>query len=620
MVLSAPLAGAGMTNFFAELKRRHIYRVGAAYVVAAWAVAQIVDLLSQVFALPSWIAQPAIIVLAVGFPIAQLVTWVAESKPQEVIASAVRSKPTTVDWMLFSAVAVLIALSGYRLIAPSSDPAPRQAGVDAPRSPASSLAGAISIVVLPFANVSGDAQQEFFSDGITEEITSALARVPDLRVVARTSAYQFRDQNRDIQSIGQQLHATHFIEGSVRKAGDRVRITAQLIQTDNGLHLWTESYDRDLIDIFAIQEDIAAAIAGALRTPLGLAPGERLVSNRTNSPQSYEQYLRASALVNTRGAGVSQAIAVLETVVARDPSFAPAWALLAQAYRLAANFSPALRTGSLEEARGVVLSSLGKSEMAAREAIRLDSRSAAGYAALATVQVFRTKWGEAEDLYKQALVLDPNEPDVLQAYSQTLATFGRLKDALSLREKLRLLEPFVPAYNSGTAIIMQLNGQSEATIPILEAIPTDYGGAYGRNLSLARAYAAQGRYAQAADTLLAISDEDQISRQSVEDAARLLRTAPVQVKVPTALPALNSELHFVYAYVGALDRVMEYQEYNLEIQYTIDRDLWLPEFAQVRKTQRFKSFVRKIGLVDFWRARGWPDLCRPMGTDDFVCD
>jgi TolB-like protein len=608
MVWFAPLAeGGGMAEFFAELKRRHIYRVGAAYVVVAWAVAQVVDLLSQVFALPSWIAQPAIIVIAVGFPIALLVTWVVESKPQQVIASAVRSKPTTLDWMLFGSVAVLIALSGYRLIVPSSNTEPRQAG-------------AISIAVLPFQNLSGDAEQEFFSDGITEEITSALARVPDLRVVARTSAYQFRDQNRDIQSIGQQLHATHFIEGSVRKAGDRVRITAQLIQTDNGLHLWTESYDRDLIDIFAIQEDIAASIAGALRTPLGLAPGERLVSNRTNSPQSYEQYLRAQALVNTRGVGVSQAIAILETVVARDPSFAPAWALLAQAYRLAPNFSPALRTGSLEDARGIVLSSLAKSERAAREAIRLDSRSAAAFAALATVQVFRTKWGEAEDLYKQALVLDPNEPEVLQAYSQTLATIGRLRDALSLREKLRLLEPFVPAYNAQTAIIMQLNGQSEATVPILEAIPADYGGAYSRNLSLARAYAAQGRYSLAADTLLAISDQDQVDRQSLEDAAKLLRTAPTQAKTPAALPALDSELHFVYVYVGALDRVMEYQERNLEIQYTIDRDLWLPEFAQVRKTQRFKSFVRKIGLVDFWRARGWPDLCRPMGTDDFVCD
>ena len=136
---------------------------------------------------------------------------------------------------------------------------------------------------------------------MTEEITSALAKVPDLRVVARTSAFQFKAQNRDIQSIGQQLHATHFIEGSVRKAGDRVRITAQLIKADDGTHIWAENYDRELTDIFAIQEDIARAITTSLRMPLGLKPGENLVNNRSIDTDSYQDYLRARALVRVRG-------------------------------------------------------------------------------------------------------------------------------------------------------------------------------------------------------------------------------------------------------------------------------------------------------------------------------
>ena len=127
--------------------------------------------------------------------------------------------------------------------------------------------------MLPFVNLSSDKEQEFFSDGMTEEITAALAKVPDLRVVARTSAFQFKGQNRDIQSIGQQLHATHLIEGSVRKAGNRVRITAQLIKADDGTHIWAENYDRELTDVFAIQEDIARAITTSLRMPLGLKPG-----------------------------------------------------------------------------------------------------------------------------------------------------------------------------------------------------------------------------------------------------------------------------------------------------------------------------------------------------------
>src|SRR5215510_14138830 len=169
---------------------------------------------------------------------------------------------------------------------------------------------------------------------MTEELTSALARIPDLRVVARTSAYQFRSQNRDIQTIGQQLNATHFIEGSVRKAGDRVRITAQLIKADDGTHVWAETYDRQLTDIFAVQEEIGRSIAGALRMPLGLQPGQNLFPNRDIDAQSYEQYLAVKAALRARGDTASRVAAVesLEQVVARHPGFAPGWASLALAY------------------------------------------------------------------------------------------------------------------------------------------------------------------------------------------------------------------------------------------------------------------------------------------------
>ncbi len=173
--------------------------------------------------------------------------------------------------------------------------APLGSGVVAERAPSVPQAGVISIAVLPFANMSGDATQEFFSDGMTEEITAALAKVPNLRVVARTSAFQFKGQSQDLRAVGRALGTNHLIEGSVRKVDDRVRITVQLIKVDDGTHLWTENYDRQLTDIFAIQEDIAEAIAGALRMPLGLQQGDTLVSNRTISPESYEQFLRCFA-------------------------------------------------------------------------------------------------------------------------------------------------------------------------------------------------------------------------------------------------------------------------------------------------------------------------------------
>src|SRR5262249_19550524 len=154
------------------------------------------------------------------------------------------------------------------------------------------------------------------------EITTALAKVQGLTVIGRTSAFEFKGQNRDLRMIGQALGATHLIEGSVRKAGTRVRIAAQLVRADNGAHLWAENYDRELTDIFAIQEDIAQAIAGALRVPLGLAQGESLVNNRTQDLDSYQQYLLARSQVRARA--VDKAIALLEPLVAHDPNYAPA--------------------------------------------------------------------------------------------------------------------------------------------------------------------------------------------------------------------------------------------------------------------------------------------------------
>ena len=330
-----------MANFVDELKRRHIYRVGAAYVVVAWALTQLVEILAQVFTLPLWIAQAAIVLLAVGFPVVLFVAWTIESKPHEAVAAAVRSKPTIVDWTLCGALAVVLLFMGYQQIAPTT-----QSEVDAAKQAALNPRTGISLAVLPFANLSDDETQVFFSDGITEEIITALARIPDLRVVARKSASQFKGERRDLRAVGQSLGATHLIEGSVRKAGERVRITARLIKADDGVNAWANSYDRELTDVFAIQEEIATSIAGALRMPLGLNPGERLISNRDIDAASYDQFLRGKAAFGRARSGYAEQLALLEPVVARNPNYAPAWAALARAYRFAVL---AGRTTSKEE-------------------------------------------------------------------------------------------------------------------------------------------------------------------------------------------------------------------------------------------------------------------------------
>jgi adenylate cyclase len=605
-----------LADFFAELKRRQIYRVGAAYVIVAWALIQLVEILEQIFALPLWIAQAAIIVMALGFPVALLAAWMIESRPHQAVAFAVRSKPTIVDWTLCGALAAVLLFMGYQQVAPFSDATTQQPGVDAARSASLNSAAAVSLAVLPFTNLSGDAGQEFFSDGMTEEITSVLAKIPDLRVVGRTSAFQFKGQNDDLRTIGQALNATHLLEGSVRKEGNRLRITAQLIKSDDGVHVWTESYNRELTGVFVIQEEIATAIAGALRMPLGLQPGERLLSHLPVDPESYQDYLRAKTLLRSRGqnpSAISDAVKLLEKAVLRDPDFAAAWGFLGTAYRLIPRFDSVRLSGETEKARPMVEASLAKAEAAAQHALRLDLKNSDGLQALGDVKRMERNYVAGVDLYLRALALDPDNPDILNTYSVTLAELGLLQQALPVRQRLRTLEPLVPLFNGVTSVMLWANGQIDA----FNALVPNRVGNQGAVIA-----ASIGRFGEAADLLESLRTDDAVYLGRARTAARLLRTAPSVAASPQTLPQLGI-FGWGYVYLGAPDRVMEYYEGNIKIGYTGGMEiapLWAPIFSPVRKTERFKTFVRDAGMVNYWRERGWPEFCRPTTGDDFECD
>ena len=603
-----------MADFFAELKRRHIYRVGAAYVVVAWALTQLVEILAQVFTLPLWIAQTAIVLLAIGFPAALIAAWVIENKPHQAMVAAVRSKPTVLDWGLFGAIALLIAVTGYQTsVRPAAE---KQAGVEAAREAAASPATAVSVAVLPFANLSGDANQEFFSDGITEEITGALTKVPDLRVVARTSAFEFKGQNRNVQSIGQQLQATHLIEGSVRKAGERVRITAQLINTNDGTHVWAENYDRELTDIFAIQEDIARSIAASLRMSLGLRPGEQLVSNRSIDPASYEQFLRGKmALARARNAFDEQ-LALLEPVVAKNPDYAPAWAALARAYRFATIASRSATRERSDDARAIYEP---KMLAAAKRAVELDENLVEGQVALALTQSGPRRLILAEDILSRALALDPNHPEALNFYSGQLVAVGRVKEGLALQQRLSQIEPYIPLFVGNLGDTLWLNGQTDAAIVLFKANLNRQG--VGAGMGLARIYASLGRYDEAADYLSTYLSRPEYRdrkdiREVVSAGVTLLRSAPNNT-APERLPRL-ADVSFIYLYVGAPERSLEPFEQAITTQGEM-AFLWHPSYAPVRKTDRFKKVVSDLGLVNYWRERGWPEFCHSVGADDFEC-
>ena len=603
-------------NFFAELKRRHMYRVAAAYAVVAWVLLQLVNNLAQALKLPDWVPAMVVVVLALGFPVALLFAWIQHMVLAN--ATAHETKANRLDFIVVGGIATVIAIFLFQQFASGPTTVTQPKGADVAKSVANSAAGAVSIAVLPFANLSGDASQEFFSDDITKEITSALAKIRALKVIGRTSAFQFKGQNRDLRAIGQSLSAPYLIEGSVRKAGDQVRITAQLIKADDGTYLWTENYDRQLTNIFTTQEDIAQAIAGALSVPLGLAPGETLVSSRTTNLEAYQEWLRGRALM--RGLFFEDARKVLESAVSKDPNFAPPWADLSVAYALLPTMSPAAIKGSIEEARQLVQSEWPKAQHAAEEAIRLDPKLATGHMALAFTYVQRSNYVAADAAYQRALALDSDDPIVLHVYGMLQAATGHLAEAMRLREELQRVEPFVPIFNSVSAHIRLANGDKTAIRTMEASIQAGSVGTLWTHSPLAEAYAAEGRYADAANTLLAIEESPLVSRREIQEGARLLRQAPLQTK-PESLPDWNEFMSWIYLYVGDPDRALAFVDRRLDIGL-IDMfyNLWLPEYAPLRKTGHFKTLMRRMGIVDYWKARGWPDLCRPVGTDDFECN
>jgi TolB-like protein/DNA-binding SARP family transcriptional activator len=477
-------------------------------------------------------------------------------------------------------------------------------------------ASPISVVVLPFANLSGDPSQEFFSDGMTEEVTAALAKVPNLRVVARTSAFQFKDPGQDVRMVAQSLGASHLVEGSLRRSGTRVRISVQLVEAESGTDLWTESYDREVDDVLAIQDDIANAIAAALRVPLGLQHAPQISSTHIGDVDTYQKFLQARAMVHLRGYGsLAEGAALLEQVVASAPSYAPAWAFLAQAYVFALNYHPGWLSGDFESFEPLAAASMPKAEAAARRAIELDPKLADGYAVLGLALELRGELVQAEDLYRQAMVLDPTSPDVLHFSSRLLAEVGRLEESLAMRRQLQALDPFVPVYSHVTAWVLWLNGETDAAIALSESLPPFY-----RGYASPRLLASVGRYQEAAE-LITTNAPEMFLPGVVETAAALLRSAPTQVASPEALPRLGW-FNFVYLHVGAPERTLEFYEAGVATDYSVSISnalLWHPYYASLRKTERYKDFMRKRGVVEYWRNRGWPERCWPLEAADFTC-
>ncbi|HMB58758.1 MAG TPA: hypothetical protein VKN35_02500, partial [Xanthomonadales bacterium] len=450
-------------SLFEELKRRNVFRVGIAYVITSWLILQLADIVLDNTPAPEWVMHVIMLLLVIGFPLALLFAWAFEMTPEGLKKEkdVDRSKSITGHTgrrLDFAIIAVLVIALGYFawdkfLAGPHSESDPgafiSADGTVVPAiagthdSPAEQIAEPTeppekSIAVLPFVNMSNDPDQEFFSDGISEELLNVLAKYPGVRVAARTSSFQFKGQNQDVGEIARLLKVRNILEGSVRKSGNKLRITAQLIQADTGYHLWSETYDRELDDVFAIQDEISAAIGEALRVELALGTDHSVTAPRvaeSSNTAAYEAFLRGRHLVNQRGrSNMAQAAEELKRAVRLDNDFAPAHAWMAIAYTMMLDSPSTYGDMSLAEVKE-------RATPHVERALEMDPTLAEAYGAKALLAMNSNDFSAAMEATERALELNPVYVDAMNWRQITASNYGNYAESRRIMEKMIEVDP-----------------------------------------------------------------------------------------------------------------------------------------------------------------------------------
>ena len=392
-------------SLFAELKRRNVFRVGIFYAVLSWLILQVADVIFGVTQLPEWSLTLVAIILGLGFIPALIFAWIYELTPEgiKLEKDIDRTQSVTHHTARKLDIAVIVLLIGIGAMVVvdrfSATPEPAVATTGPEAEPAAEPAPRErSIAVLPFADMSEAGDQGYFADGVSEEILNALTRLPDLKVAGRTSSFKFRNVEEDLRKIGEELGVANILEGSVRKTGNRVRITVQLIDSADGFHLWSETFERSLSDIFAVQDEISRAVADALAVQMS---DETMPSSSgTTNITAHDTYLRARELLHARtGRSITQAATLFEAATLLDPEFDQAWSGLARTRQLNWNY--------LGEALGE------EAAEAANRALEINPQNAEAHSVLALVnQLFFWDWDAAIRETDKAVALAPNNAEI----------------------------------------------------------------------------------------------------------------------------------------------------------------------------------------------------------------
>jgi len=601
--------------FFSELKRRRVGKVAIGYGAVAWMVTEASSVVMPALRLPEWTVTFVVVFLMVGFPVAMVMAWVFDVGPQGIKRTAPLSEENASMQLrlrvAYAAVVVLLMGGlGYLLY---------ERGLG--RAIAGERHG--SIAVLPFTNLSGDASRDYFSDGMSEELLNLLARVPGLQVASRTSAFAYKGRNVDIRQVGRDLGVETVLEGSVRQAGDQVRITAQLIDTETGFHLWSDTYDRQLADIFQVQDEIAGAIVENLR--IQLAPQEQQLAQRTRAPtqnvEAYELYLKGQAIWKKRGEdNLKRAIELYQSALSRDPAFARAHAALASAYVVMPGYT---------KEQGDEEKFFRLAETSARQALVLDANIGEAHAVLAQINADRGDFLDAESGFFFAISLEPNEPTPHHWYSILLSKVGRLQAALTQARRAYELDPSSPVLAANLANTLLQLGQNDEALRFAN-LAAELGlnkKRFGIEAAIAMR---QGNWDEARRLITEIDGmPDEIkpyASRFIDALADPKLRSEVVASMREIDPEVAPQIGFVGPYlqldeVDLVYRILEDELRRDSNDWASTWDLshaWSPEGRRFRSDKRFGPLAQRLGMVDYWKQHGYPDGCRAGAGADAV--
>ncbi|MEO0436442.1 MAG: adenylyl cyclase [Pseudomonadota bacterium] len=463
-------------SFLSELKRRNVYRVAGVYAVVGWLLVQIAATVEDAIALPSWFDAVVLSFLVIGFPIVLVFAWAFELTPDGIKRTSAVSENESITSQTGSKLDALLVVALFvfagAILAPRFLPSSRSDGTDETRStkiepptaqsrqaiPAPPADTRASIAVLPFADLSPEGNQEYFADGVSEELLNVLAKVEGMRVAGRTSSFAFKGRNEDLREIGQVLGVAQILEGSVRSQGDRVRVTAQLIQASDGFHLWSETYDGNLSDIFAVQDDIAQKILLAMKEVLGVSQAPKVASATRTDIDAYNLFLEARDLITSRTReNLERAMDLLNKAIVIDDAYAPAFAARAQAFILLSDRPTSYGSLPAKEAH----------EQAQRDidtALVLDPKLAQGFAVRGLLESDVGRRTAAAGSFREALALNPSSLDARLWLANSLYESGLVFDSITELQKLLDIDPlFGPAANNLMIALDDVGQYEEST-------------------------------------------------------------------------------------------------------------------------------------------------------------